>query len=100
MLLLGLIASDLALVHTCALETGRAPDSRRQTLAAVDGPGGHGQHQAPVHPDHCFCHGLSTGAGDALVIAPHCQAETVLESPSRHPLHASAALYRPPQLTA
>jgi hypothetical protein len=98
--LLVLIAFDLALVHSCALEARQARDSRRQALSAPECPGGHGYHHAPVHPDHCFCHGLSTVAGGALLIAPYRQAETVLESPPGHPLQASAAVYHPPQLPA
>ena len=99
-LLLASIDFDLAVVHSCALEVGRASDARHHTLAAVEGTGAGGHHDAPLNPDHCFCHGLSTGAAHALLIAPHRQAETVLESPPGHPLHASAALYHPPQLPA
>jgi len=99
-LLLLSIAVDLTLVHTCALDVVQASDARHLTLTAVGGAGGGGHHDAPLHPDHCCCHGLSTGASRALLAAPRRQAETVLESPPGHPLHASAALYHPPQLPA
>jgi len=99
-LLLVLVASDLALIHTCVLDAGRAPASRQQTVAAFEAPGGPVNHDAPLRPDHCFCHGISTGAGHALLVAPRRQAEAVRESPPGRPLQASAALYHPPQLPA
>jgi hypothetical protein len=98
--LLVLIAIDLAVIHTCALRLDEAPGPPHASVVALDGPGATSHQHAPLHPDHCFCHGLSTGASRALLAAPRRQAETVLESPPGHPLHAAAALYHPPQLPA
>jgi hypothetical protein len=101
-LLLMWIAVDLAAVHLCEPEGGHgpAPASRHQTVAASEAPGNPVNHDAPIGPEHCFCHGISTGAGHVLPVAPRGRAEAVRESPAGRPLQASAALYHPPQLPA
>jgi hypothetical protein len=94
------IAVDLAAVHPCTLEGGHGQAPARPSVSASPCTDGPGPSHAVPHPDDCFCHGISTGAGHALPVAPRRQAEAVREFPTGHPLQASAALYHPPQLPA
>jgi hypothetical protein len=94
------IAVDLAAVHPCTLDGGYGQAPARPSVSAPPCSDGPGPSHAVLHQDDCFCHGISTGAGRALPVAPRRQAEAVRESPTGHPLQASAALYHPPQLPA
>jgi hypothetical protein len=99
-LLLALIAIDLAAVHTCALYIGAAPGPAHTSLVALDGPGAPAHQHPPLHPDHCFCHGLSTGADSAPLPGPFQPAGAVPETPHAQLLRVPTSLYHPPQLTA
>ena len=61
-LLLVWVAFDLAAIDTCALDIGGGQASRQASVAPPDSRGALAHHHAALHPDHCFCHGLSTGA--------------------------------------
>lgn len=99
-LLLVWIAVDLAAVHTCALDVGKASGPTHTAIVASDGPGAPAHQHAPVHPDHCFCHGLSTGANSAPLPGPFQPAGAVPDTPHAHLLRVPTSLYHPPQLTA
>jgi hypothetical protein len=100
-LLLAWIAVDLAAVDTCALHGGPARAPANERIAAPDGDGGPAHQHAVLHPDHSFCHGLSTGADNATALLdPLSIGQTVADSPSGHPLRIASALYHPPQLAA
>jgi hypothetical protein len=99
-LLLVLIALDLAAVHTCALEADKAPGRARTSVAAVDGSGAGAHSHAVLHPDHCFCHGLSIGADSSALNEPFHKDGAVPDTPPGHLLRVSSALYHPPQLPA
>jgi hypothetical protein len=100
-LLLAWVAFDLAAIDTCALDLGRGQASRQASVAPQDSPGAVAHHHAALHPDHCFCHGLSTGADTtAALIDPFFTSGGVPAAPPGHLVSVSAALYHPPQLTA
>jgi hypothetical protein len=98
-LLLAWIAVDLAAVDTCALDFDRTP--ARASLTQLDPDGASARPHAVLHPDHCFCHGLSTGVDTtATLIDPFAPGRAVPEIPQGCPLRISFALYHPPQLMA
>jgi hypothetical protein len=100
-LLLAWVAFDLAAVDTCALDVARGRASRQTSVAPLDSRGAPAHHHAALHPDHCFCHGLSTGADTtAALIDPFFTSGSVPGAPPGHLVSVSAALYHPPQLTA
>ena len=99
-LLLVLIALDLAAVHTCVLDSHGAPGAAATSVAPLDSSDGAGHPRAALHPDHCFCHGLSTGAALSVLDEPFRKAGTVPETPPGHLFRVSSALYHPPQLPA
>jgi len=100
-LLLVWVAFDLAAIDTCALDIGGGRASRQTSVAPLDLRGALAHHHAPLHPDHCFCHGLSTGADTAAaVIDPFFASGGVPGAPPGHLLRTSSALYHPPQLSA
>jgi hypothetical protein len=100
-LLLVWVAFDLAAIDTCALGLDRGQASAQTSVGAPDARAAFGHHHAVFHPDHCFCHGLSTGAGTrAALIAPLSVGGAVPDVPSGHLLRASTALYHPPQRSA
>ncbi|MFO7694575.1 MAG: hypothetical protein R6V57_15930 [Vicinamibacterales bacterium] len=99
-LLLVLIALDLAAVHTCVLDSHLALGAAASSVAAPDSPDGSGHPRAALHPDHCFCHGLSTGADLSVVDEPFRKIGTVFETPPGHLLRLPSALDHPPQLPA
>ena len=100
-LLLVWVAFDLAAIDTCALDIGRGQASRQTSVAALDSRGALAHDHAALHPDHCFCHGLSTGAGmSAALIDPFFTGGAVPDAPPGHLLQTATALYHPPQLLA
>jgi hypothetical protein len=100
-LLLVWVAFDLAAVDTCALDVGSGRASRQTSVAQLDSPGALAHHHAVLHPDHCFCHGLSTGAdASAALMDPFFTCGGVPGAPPGHLLRTSSALYHPPQLSA
>ena len=99
-LLLVLIAIDLAAVHTCALDVGGVSGTPGTSVAPLDPLGGPAHQHAVLHPDHCFCHGLSMGADTSPLTDPFSSACAILDAPPGHLLKASSALYHPPQLSA
>jgi hypothetical protein len=100
-LLLVWVAFDLAAIDTCALDIGGGQASRQASVAPLDSRGALAHHHAALHPDHCFCHGLSTGADPtAALVDPFFTSGGVPGAPPGHLLRVSSALYHPPQLTA
>lgn len=100
-LLLVWVAFDLAALDTCALNVDSGPAPRQTSLAPFDSSGGPAHHHVVLHPDHCFCHGLSTGADTAAaMIDPLFIGRALPDSPPGHLLRVSSALYHPPQLSA
>jgi hypothetical protein len=99
-LLLAWIAFDLAAIDTCALDFHAQPASG-QASVAPDLQGAAAHSHAVLHPDHCFCHGLSTGPdSSAALIDPFFASGGVPGAPPGHLLRTSSALYHPPQLSA
>ena len=100
-LLLAWIAFDLAAIDTCAMAGDSSQTSERTSVTT---PGSHGAPAHPhavLHPDQCFCHGLSTGADTtAALVDPFFAGRPVPDSPPGHLLRVSSALYHPPQLAA
>lgn len=99
-LLLALIALDLAAAHTCVLDSPGAPGAATASVAPLDSSDGAGHPRAALHPDHCFCHGLSTGAALSVLDEPFRKAGAVPETPPGHLFRVPSALYHPPQLPA
>jgi hypothetical protein len=100
-LLLAWIAFDLAAIDTCALDFHTQPASARTSVDSNDLQGAAAHSREVLHPDHCFCHGLSTGAdSSAALIDPFFASGTVTDAPPGHLLRVSSALYHPPQLAA
>jgi hypothetical protein len=100
-LLLAWVAFDLAAIDTCALDIGGGRVSRQASVAPLDLRGALAHHHAVPHPDHCFCHGLSTGADTtAALIDPFFTSGGVSGPPPGHVIDVSSPLYHPPQLTA
>jgi hypothetical protein len=100
-LLLAWAAVDLAAIDTCALDFEKQPASAQATLSlsARHGPSPHAQ--VVLHPDHCFCHGLSTGADTSAAMSdPFSPGGAVSDGPPGHLLQASASLDHPPQRPA
>jgi hypothetical protein len=100
-MLLAWVAFDLMAIDLCALDVDGVP-APLQVRVAYFGPQGASAHPHAVpHLDHCFCHGLSTGAAtSAAVVDPFFTGGTVPDSPPGHLLQAATALYHPPQLIA
>jgi len=100
-LLLVWVAFDLAAIDTCALDIGGGRGSRQTSVSALDLRDALAHRHAVLHPDHCFCHGLSTGADTtAALIDPFSTSDRVPGPPPGHVFDVSSALYHPPQLTA
>ena len=100
-LLLVWAAFDLAALDTCALNVGSGQAPRQTSVTPFDSPGGLARHHVVLQPDHCFCHGLSTGADTtAALIDPFFVGRALPDSPPPHLLRVSSALYHPPQLSA
>jgi hypothetical protein len=100
-LLLMWVAVDLAALDTCALDIDKAAARTLTSVAPLDLQGASAHPHAVLHPDHCFCHGLSTGAdSSASLLDPFFTSGAVADAPPAHLLQVSSALYHPPQLTA
>jgi hypothetical protein len=100
-LLLAWVAFDLAAIDTCALDAGTSPATARTSIARPDSSGAVAHRHAVLHSDHCFCHGLSTGADtSAALVDPFFMGGAVPDAPPGHLLQAATALYHPPQLLA
>jgi hypothetical protein len=99
--LLAWIALDLAAIDTCALDADKASGRARTSVAALDSPGPGAHPHTVLRPDHCFCHGLSTGAyASPALMEPFRKDGVVPDTPPGHPRQVSSALYHPPQLPA
>jgi len=99
-LLLWLIAFDLAAVHTCAFDARASSGTARTSVAPMESADGAAHHDAVLHPDHCFCHGLSIGADPSVLTEPFRTLGSVCDTPPGHLLRIPSALYHPPQLAA
>jgi len=100
-LLLVWVAFDLAAVDTCALDVDGGRASRHTSVAPPAPQGAMAHPHAVLHPDHCFCHGLSTGADTtAALIDPFSPGRAVPDTPPGHLCQVSSALYHPPQQPA
>jgi hypothetical protein len=67
--LLAWIAVDLAAIDTCALAMDVGPVVPSSSAQAFRAPGPPAHPHAVLHPDHCFCHGVSVGPGMAARLA-------------------------------
>ena len=99
-LLLVLVAFDLAAVHTCAFDSPKASGAARTSVAPVESADGAAHRDAVLHPDHCFCHGLSIGADPSVLTEPLRTLGSVCDMPPGHLLQIPSALDHPPQLAA
>jgi hypothetical protein len=100
-MLLVWIAVDLAAIDTCALPAGHCRALTRTSVSSPASGGVPAHSYAALHPDHCFCRGVSTGADlTAAVIDPAAVGHSVADAPSDHPSRISAALYHPPRAAA
>jgi hypothetical protein len=98
-LLLVWIAFDLAAIDTCALDFARQPVSAQASVGPLATREAATRPRVVLHPDHCFCHGLSTGANSSpALILPGCEGATVPDVPPGHLLQTATSLYHPPQL--
>jgi len=64
--LLAWIAVDLAAIDTCALDMDPGPAVPTSSAQAFRAPAPPAHPHAVLHPDHCFCHGVSVGPGMAV----------------------------------
>jgi hypothetical protein len=93
------IAVDLAAVHTCVLQGGHGQAPARSSVSAPPCTDGPVHSHAVLHPDHCFCHSLSTGADlTAALVDPQSVGRSLPDNPAGHVLGLSAVLDHPPQL--
>ena len=99
-LLLLWIGIDLAAIDTCALDIDSLSRPAQGSLAPQLRPATPAHPHAVLHPDHCFCHGISIGASAAGLINPISGDGALIEAPPGHLRQASSALYHPPQLPA
>jgi hypothetical protein len=99
-LLLVWIAVDLAAVDTCALDVDRLSAPAHTSVGPLTRPGAATHPRVVLHPDHCFCHGLSIGADSSALLEPFRTDGAVPDAPPGHLLRVSFALYHPPQLPA
>jgi hypothetical protein len=94
------IAADVAAIHTCALQGGHGQAPARPSLSAPICAGGPVCSDAANHPDHCFCHGVSTGADlTAALIGPQAPSQAVPDGEAGHVARLSSVLDHPPQLS-
>ena len=101
LILLAWIGFDLAALDTCALDAGSQPVASDVALRASLPPSAAAHSRAVLHPDHCFCHGHSTGPGSPVALAePVALDQAVPDTPREHLLQSSTALYHPPQRPA
>lgn len=95
------IAVDLAAIHTCALQGGHGQAPARPSVSAPSCTNGPVHSHAVLHPDHCFCHSLSTGADlTASLIDPQAVGRCLPDNPAGHLAGLAAVLDHPPQLPA
>jgi len=100
-LLLMWVAIDLAAIDTCVLDFDKPSASSHSSIASPDAQGASAHPHAVLHPAHCFCNGLSTGADtSAALVDPSLTGGVVPDTPPGHLLQTATALYHPPQLTA
>jgi hypothetical protein len=59
--LLAWIAVDLAAIDTCALDMDASPVVPSSSGQSFRAPAPPAHPHAVLHPNHCFCHGLSVG---------------------------------------
>jgi hypothetical protein len=97
-MLLAWVAFDLMAIDTCALDVDGGTAPLKAPVACFSPQGASAHPDAVPHPDHCFCHGLSTAADtSAAVIDPFFAGGAVTDTPPGHLLQAATALYHPPQ---
>jgi hypothetical protein len=72
--LLAWIAVDLAAIDTCALDMDPDPAVPTSSAQAFRAPAPPAHPHAVLHPNHCFCHGLSVGPGMAARFSRPCSA--------------------------
>lgn len=100
-LLLVWIAFDLAALDTCALDADHLAGASGFSWQAPQPPSAAAHPRAVLHPDHCFCHGLSTGAGSPVTLAdPFDRGHFVPEPPRSLLLQPEPPVYHPPQRPA
>lgn len=100
-LLLVWIAFDLAALDTCALDADHIGGASGSSWQAAQPPSAAAHPRAVLHPDHCFCHGLFTGAGSPVSVAEPIERGRFVPEPPRSPLlQPEPPVYHPPQRAA
>jgi len=100
-LLLVWIAFDLAALDTCALDPDHQMEASGTSWQAPQPRGAAAHPRAVLHADHCFCHGLSTGAGSPVTLADPFDRGPFVSAPPRSILRQpEPPVYHPPQRTA
>ncbi len=89
---------DVAVVHTCALDTDllQAPTASAPAFSA--GCAGHA-HGTPLQPEHCGCHGRTSEACVAVrLVVPQRIVEWIGPASAGHPRWSVRHLDHPPHL--
>jgi hypothetical protein len=95
------IAADLAALDTCGLDIEHQASAALPTVAGVGHDDGGAFPHVLFHPDHCFCHGLSTGADTAAaMIVPLFISRAVPAVTEGQVSRLSSTLDHPPQPAA
>jgi hypothetical protein len=95
--LLAWIGLDLAAIDPCLPDLEKQPAAGQRLVGAASSADACGHPRAMPHPDHCFCHSLSTGPGSPS--SPTDLVFLVRAIPGAAPallIQPSTALYHPP----
>jgi hypothetical protein len=99
--LLAWIAVDLAAIDTCALDFDVCPVVPSSSAQAFRAPAAPAHPHAVLHPDHCFCHGLSIGPDTSAWLFNPLSVATRFADPAPGHLHGvTAVLDHPPKILA
>jgi hypothetical protein len=95
--LLAWIALDLAAIDPCLPDLDRQSAAAQRSVGAPLRESASARPRAIPHPDHCFCHSLSTGPGSPVSPGDLVfQERAVPDAPPARLIQASTALYHPP----
>jgi hypothetical protein len=99
--LLAWIAVDLSAIDTCALDMDVGPVVPSASAPAFQAPAPPAHPHAVLHPDHCFCHGLSVGPGTAGRLSkPLSATARIAEISPGHSHWTTSVLDHPPKTFA